>query len=162
MIDAIRELFRSRMQPDTGEAPDTRSGDLRLAACALMLELAWVDDAFTDGEREHLEGAVRRHFALDPAEADALLEMAKDARREATDLFHFTRLIREHYSLGQKMVLAEILWGLVYADGELSTREDYLMRKISGLLDLEIAYLSEARSRARREGEASGGGSEVD
>ncbi|MDT8367604.1 MAG: TerB family tellurite resistance protein [Longimicrobiales bacterium] len=149
MIDAIRDFFRATMEPDPDETPDTRSEDLRLAACALMLELAWADEAFTDAERTHLEGAVRRHFGLDPAQAEALIEMAEGARREATDLYRFTRLIREEYSLGQKMVLAEILWGLVYADGELSSHEDLLLRKISGLLDLEVAYLSEARNRAR-------------
>ena len=77
--------------------------------------------------------------------------MAEEERKRAADLYQFTRLIRERYSLGQKMVLAEVLWGLVYADGELSSHEDHLVRKISNLLDLEVAWLSEARNRARRE-----------
>jgi uncharacterized tellurite resistance protein B-like protein len=55
--------------------------------------------------------------------------------------------VAEHYSLGQKMVLAEAMWGLVYSDGELASREDYLMRKISGLLRLEPGYLAEAKKR---------------
>ncbi len=63
------------------------------------------------------------------------------------DLWTFTNLVAEHYSLGQKMVLAEAMWGLVYSDGELGSREDYLMRKISGLLRLEPGYLAEARKR---------------
>jgi|GEM_PF-58906 len=158
MLDSIRDFFRTSMQPrsdrDPADAPgvrgpDARNPDVRLAACALMLELAWADDEFTGEEREHVESAVRRHWGLDEERADELIRVAEGARRNATDLFQFTRLIREHYSLGQKMVLAEILWGLVYADGELSSHEDYLMRKISGLLDLKVAYLSEARNRAR-------------
>jgi uncharacterized tellurite resistance protein B-like protein len=40
------------------------------------------------------------------------------------------------------------MWGLVFADGELSDHEDYLMRKLANLLDLEVGYLSEARRRA--------------
>ena len=47
------------------------------------------------------------------------------------------------------MVLAELLWRVVYADGELSRHEDYLARKIANLLDLRPGYLSEARNRAR-------------
>ncbi len=169
MLDRVRDFFRSAMQPpEEGEAADeggpTAHGhpDVRLAACALMLELAWADDDFTDDERAHLEGAVRRHWGLESSRAEELVDLAERARRDATDLYQFTRLIREHYSLGQKMVLAEILWGLVYADGELSAREDYLMRKISGLLDLEIAYLSEARNRARSSGTAPDGPFVVD
>ena len=34
------------------------------------------------------------------------------------------------------MVLLEVMWGLVYADGELSTHEESLMRKVCHLLDL--------------------------
>jgi len=148
MIDAIRKFFRSSMLPPDDTPPQTRDRDLRLAACALLLELAHADDAFTDDERVHMSGAVRRHFGLDHHQADSLIYHAEQARQQAPDLWQFTSLIRESYSLGQKMVLAEIMWGLVFADGELSAREDYLMRKVSKLLDLEIAYLSEARKRA--------------
>ena len=148
MLEAIRKLFQSSMLPSEDAPPQTRDRDLRLAACALLLELAHADDEFTDDERAHLEGAVRRHFGLDHHQADDLLYHAERERRSAPDLWQFTNLIREHYSLGQKMVLAEVMWGLVYADGELSAREDYLMRKVSKLLDLDMPYLSEARTRA--------------
>ena len=52
------------------------------------------------------------------------------------------------------MVLAEAMWGLVLADGDLAGREDYIMRKISGLLGLKPGYLSQARRRhqSAREG----------
>ena len=155
MLDAIRKYFDQSMSPAEAASPDqvkADSGhDLRLAACALLLELAWADDEFSATEREHLEAAIRRHFGLDHAHAERLIGLAEEERRAATDLWQFTSLIRDNYSVGQKMVLAEIMWGLVFADGDLSSREDYLMRKISNLLDLKVAYLSEARNRARSE-----------
>lgn len=147
MLDSIKSFFRSSMMPPEEAPPAVRHRDLRRAACALFLELAHADDEFSPAEREHLAGAVRRHFALDHAQADELLHRAERERQRATDLWQFTSLIREHYSLGQKMVLAEIMWGLVWSDGELSTREDQLVRKVSHLLGLEIGYLSEARKR---------------
>jgi uncharacterized tellurite resistance protein B-like protein len=147
MLDTIKSLFRSTMLPAADAEPTIRDRDLRRAACALLLELAYADDEFTPAEREHLEGAVRRHFNLDHAQADDLLHRAERARQQAADLWQFTSLIREHYSPGQKMVLAEIMWGLVFSDGELSSREDRLMRKVSHLLGLEMGYLAEARKR---------------
>ena len=48
----------------------------------------------------------------------------------------------------QPMVLAEIMWGLVYSDGDLADKEAYLLRKICNLLRLEPGYLAEARKRA--------------
>ena len=69
------------------------------------------------------------------------------------DLWQFTNLIAQNYTVGQKMVLAEIMWGLVYSDGELADKEKYLMRKISHLLGLEPGYLAVARKRAEDVGD---------
>jgi uncharacterized tellurite resistance protein B-like protein len=147
MLESIKRFFSSSMSP-AGEASDQESKkDLRLAACALLLELAHADSEFTADEAAHLEAAVRRQFGLDAAEAEKLIKLAEEARTEAVDLWQFTNLIAENYSLGQKMVLAEIMWGLVYSDGDLASKEDYLMRKICNLLRLEPGYLAEARKR---------------
>ena len=147
MLDTIKNFFRSSMSPSTDADASDAKKDIRLAACALLLELAHADDEFTDEERSHLQSAVRRQFGLDQAHAEKLLALADEARSQAVDLWQFTNLIAENYSLGQKMVLAEIMWGLVYSDGDLASKEDYLMRKISNLLRLEAGYLAEARRR---------------
>ena len=145
MLESIKRFFRTSMPAAGDETANPK--DLRLAACALLLELAHADDQFSTEERNHLEGAIRRHIGLEGAEAERLLELADQARSEAVDLWQFTSLIADNYSVGQKVVLAEIMWGLVYSDGKLAAREDYLMRKISNLLRLEPGYLAEARKR---------------
>ena len=147
MIESIKQFFMANMAEPEADGGEAQPADLRLAACALLLELAYADDEFTEEERVHLEGAVSRQFGLDGEQAQELIKLAEKQRAEAVDLWTFTNLVAEHYSLGQKMVLAEAMWGLVYSDGELASREDYLMRKISGLLRLEPGYLAEARKR---------------
>lgn len=151
MLDAIRSFFSTSMNPDQEADPAEAKKDIRLAACALLLELAHADAEFTEDERQHLRSAVRRQFGLDEVEAERLLTLAEEARAEAVDLWQFTNLIAENYSTGQKMVLAEIMWGLVYSDGDLASKEDYLMRKICNLLRLEPGYLAEARKRVAGE-----------
>ena len=149
MLEQIRSFFRASMLPKDGpEREGAPEDDIRLAACALLLELAYADEEFSEGERRHLESAISRQFGVDRTEAEELIQLAERERRTATDMWQFTRLIKESYSLGQKVVLAEIMWGLVFSDGQLATREDYLMRKICALLDLKPGYLSEARKRA--------------
>jgi uncharacterized tellurite resistance protein B-like protein len=147
MMESIRQFFLANMAEPDSKEDEALPADLRLAACALLLELAYADDEFTEEEREHLGAAVRRQFGLDEEQAAELISLAEEQRDQAVDLWTFTNLVAEHYSLGQKMVLAEAMWGLVYSDGELASREDYLMRKISGLLRLEPGYLAEARKR---------------
>ncbi len=46
------------------------------------------------------------------------------------------------------MVLAEVMWGVVLADGEIATHEGWLVRKLAHLLELEPGYLAEAKKAA--------------
>src|SRR5690606_21359834 len=117
------------------------------AACALLLELAHADDEFADIERTHIEAVLQRHFGLEPRVAKELMELAEYERANAIDLFQFTTLIRNNYDLGQKTLLAEIMWGLVLTDGQIARHESYMLRKIASLLDLEPGYLATARRR---------------
>jgi uncharacterized tellurite resistance protein B-like protein len=156
MENRIRSFFERNMElPDgTGQGSPDDPGDdgatkrLHLAACALLLELAHADDEFSDVERMHIEAVLRRHFDLDETEAVELMALAESEREAGGDLYHFARMIRSGYDLGQKTLLAEVMWGLILADGRIARHEAYLLRKISNLLDLERGYLSEARDRA--------------
>jgi len=146
MLDIIRTLFgNGSPTPDPDESGPPSPETLRRAAAVLLLELAWADNEFSSEERLHLEGVLQRHFGLSREGAHALVEAAESERAGAVDLWQFTSVVREHYSMGQKMVLAESMWGLVFSDGVLSEHEDYLIRRISGLLGIEVGYLSQAR-----------------
>ena len=156
LIDAIRSLFASRPaesgdrpSPDApADAHTTPADPLHLAACALLLEVAHADGEFSASERSHLEQVLERHFNLPRETGRQLIELAERERGGSIDHFQFTRVLKERYDLGQKMVLAEVMWGLVLADGAIAEHEHYLTRKIANLLDLEPGYLSAAKARA--------------
>jgi uncharacterized tellurite resistance protein B-like protein len=151
MLDALKALFaRDRAARDAASPrPAGPDRGLQVAACALLLEMAHADDEFSEPERRHVEELVGRHFALDAEATRALLEVAERERREATDLHQLTSVINREYDEGQRLLLSELLWRVVYADGQLSQHEDYLTQKLATLLDLRPGYLSEARRRAR-------------
>jgi uncharacterized tellurite resistance protein B-like protein len=154
--DAIRRIFLERMAPPSdgkanGQETDAQADArqrLHVAACALLLEIAYADDHFSESERSHIGAVMQRHFALDEQTAEALIELAEAERSRAIDLYQFTSLVRDSYDLGQKTLLAEIMWGLVVADGVVQRHESYMLRKIANLLDLEPGYLSAARRSA--------------
>jgi len=153
LLNSIRSFFNNNLEPSVSEK-DVDSGEssrhdpISVAACALLLELAHADDEFTDDERRHIEEAMAYQFNLAEETVAEVIALAEKERRSSVDLYQFTRLISGRYDLGQKMVLAEVMWRVVYADGELAQHESYLMRKISNLLDLQPGYLAEARKRA--------------
>ena len=156
MIEAFKQFFTDRIAPPAtrpdGPAadPDTAQAErhrLHIAACALLLEIAYADESFSEAEREHICAVMQRHFDLDEETAQALIELAEAERTHAIDLYQFTTLIRQSYDLGQKTLLAEIMWGLVLTDGEVARHESYMLRKIANLLELEPGYLASARKR---------------
>lgn len=151
LVDSIRSLLRPSTEA-AAPAPGAPN-PVHVAACALLLEVAYADGEFADAERAHLESVLARQFGLDEEAGRRLIELAEAERVRSIDYFQFTSVLQREYDLGQKMVLAEIMWGLVLADGAIAEREQYLTRKIANLLDLEPAYLSQAKSAAatRRE-----------
>jgi uncharacterized tellurite resistance protein B-like protein len=156
VLDAIRAFVVRRIAPApvaaSPEAPAVPERDrVQVAACALLLEVAHADEEFSPAERRHIEAALERHFGLDPATRGELIALADAERRRSVDHFQFTRLINQHYDLGQKMVLAEVMWGIILADGTVAKHESYLVRKLANLLDLEPAYLAQARRAAAGE-----------
>jgi len=149
VFERLRSLFARHSADDVARASDP-DRPIQVAACALLLEMAYADDHFSEPERVRIEEIARRHFGLDEATTREVLEAADRKRREATDLFELTSVITRHYDEGQRLLLSELLWRVVDADGVLSEHEDHLTQKLATLLDLRPGYLAEARRRARR------------
>ena len=154
MLEGIRRFVRERVVGAGSAGPESTPGGpskVQLAACALLLELAHADGEFSAEEREPTQRTVVRHFALDEETGAQLVRLGEAERQQSLDHFQFTRLIATEYDLGQKMVLAEIMWGVILADGRLSDLETHLVRKFASLMQLEPAYLAQARKAAAGE-----------
>lgn len=149
MLDALRDFITQRRgAPSAASEAPVPQDEVQLAAAALLLELAYSDGEFTIQEREYLQAALGRHFSLQAATVAELIALAERERRKSIDHFQFTRVIREQLDVGQRTVLAEVMWGVVLADGRVGDHEGYLLRKLGHLLDLAPGYLADARRRA--------------
>jgi uncharacterized tellurite resistance protein B-like protein len=150
MFNAVRRFVHQHLSSDHSPKSDFQQpavDPVQLAACALLLELAHADGEFSAEEREHIERTLVRHFGLDAAAGAELMQLADAERERSIDHFQFTRQITASYDLGQKMLLAEVMWGVILADGKLGDHEAYLVRKLAHLMELEPAYLSQARKK---------------
>lgn len=144
MLDALRRLLTA---PPSDANAATGGRDIRVAACALLIELALVDGEFSAAEQAQIRAILERQFGVTGDGVDALMQEATAAARASVDDFTFTKQVVREYDLPQRMVLAELMWQVVLADGVLAERESYLMRKLANLLQLEPAFLAEARRK---------------
>ncbi len=144
MLKAIRDFF------DRGlAAPETGGHGIELACAALLVEVVRIDRDTNPAERDAVLRAVHEKFGLSGGEADALIELAEEEMRQATDYYQFTSLINQRFTQEQKERVIELMWRVAYADAELSAHELHLMRKIAGLLHVpDDAYIA-AKLRAK-------------
>jgi uncharacterized tellurite resistance protein B-like protein len=128
---------------------------LRVATAVLLIEIARADFIVEPAERAQLRQLLQRQFRLDDDELDALLEEAESDADRLVSIQHVTRLLNEHYDHAMKRRVLEMMWQLVYADGDKSHYEEHLIRQVADLLYLSQEEFIRARHLAE-EGVTSG------
>jgi uncharacterized tellurite resistance protein B-like protein len=108
--------------------------DYRLAAAALLVHVAALDQNFHSGEQAKLRRVLAERFDLDAREAEKLVEAAVCADREAVDLYRFTSVINHALDDAGRQRVVEMMFQIAYADGQLSEFEDNAVWRASELL----------------------------
>jgi uncharacterized tellurite resistance protein B-like protein len=135
-------------------SPEDLDHSLRLATAVLLVEIARADFVVATAERERLRQLLEQQFSLSASELDELLDSAEADADRLVSIQHTTRLLNEHYDQAMKRRVIEMMWQLVYADGEKSHYEEHLIRQVADLLYVSHSDFIQARHKA--EAEASG------
>ena len=87
-------------------------------------------------------------FSISDTEAqEIILEATKDVNN-GNDIYKDTKIVRNSFDDAERIALMEMLWQLVYSDGELHDFEATLMRRLAGLLYVDDRESGAARKRA--------------
>ena len=156
MINRVKALFVERRGAPQARDAGHSHEELRIAAAALMVEAAQLDDTFDARERNKIRELVAQRFELGAEESDSLIEVAEARVAESSQLHGFTRVVKAAFSPEERIELVEMLWEVVYADGELHHYEANLMRRLAGLLQVSDRDAGRARKRARERLDFSG------
>ncbi|MBY0432100.1 MAG: TerB family tellurite resistance protein [Rhodospirillales bacterium] len=145
MLDRLKSLLT--MGGASGQDPGN-ARQLQLAVAALLVEAALMDGHMDEAESDRIRTLLCQRFDLDEEDAARLLAQARQANAAASQLLPFTRLVKDHFSAGQRVELMEMLWEVVYTDGRLHDYESNLIRRIGGLLFVPDQETGAARKRA--------------
>ena len=148
MIENIKKHFSVKMHSAEQNGPKD-SKKVSIATCALLLEMAHADDQFSKDELKNIIAILHSQFNLDDQDANEIIALAEEERKESLDLWQFTNLINENYSKEDKQKVVELLWKVIYTDGKVDKYEEYLIRRLTFLLDLEHKDMIEAKFSAR-------------
>ena len=135
MLDGLRQFIADIVAP---QAQDRAFGDsdYRLAATALLVHVVSLDGQPTQAEQRKLHSLIERHFKLDRGTADRLIADATQVEGEAVDLYHFTSVIMRSLDEEGRKRIVQMMWELVYADGQVTEFEDNVVWRASDLLGI--------------------------
>jgi uncharacterized tellurite resistance protein B-like protein len=145
MLELVKKYLNRT--PATSEKSDSRH--ILIATCALLLEIASVDEEFSYDELVMILSILEKNHGLTWNEAKEMLKTAQAEREKSIDLWKFTNLINQNYSEEEKINVMEIIWKVIYADGRLDGHEDYMVHNLARLLRLSHKQLIEAKLKAR-------------
>jgi uncharacterized tellurite resistance protein B-like protein len=145
MLDRLKQLFQS--EPAGRPSGAHRFDELQLAAAALLVEAATMDSKFDAEERTRVSRLVQDRFALSAEEAADLVGEAEQMARDSVQWHGFTSAIKDGFDNTERVHLVEMLWEVVYADGQLHDYEASLLRRVTGLLYVSDRESGEARKR---------------
>ncbi len=145
MLRSLKKIF-AKASADSGQETQLGSEhDIRVATCALLVEIARIDETFTEQELELVLSILKEKYNLSADHADALIAEAEAELKQSVDLWQFARLINDNYSNEEKIEIVETLWQIVYVDGNMDQYEHYLMNKLKNLLRLSHNQLIDAK-----------------
>ncbi len=146
-MDRIRTFFLDRGGAPAEGARHSED-ELHLAATALLVEAACMDDDFDAEERATVQRMLSERFGMDPAEAGRLVDLAEQKVAESVELFSSVRTVKDRFDHDERVELLEMLWEVVYADGSLHDYEANLLRRLAALIHVTDQESGQARKRA--------------
>ena len=156
MFDLLRKFVHDVSSRGEGQA-DFADDDYRLATAALLVHVANVDGKIDPAERTRLREIIEQRFGLDAAATTRLIEKAEESDREAVDFFHFTNVLKRSLDDAGRHKIIEMMWDVVFADGEVSEFEENVVWRIAELLGVSTRDRVMLRQKVAEEPRADAG-----
>src|ERR1700730_8329276 len=159
MLDGLRQFIADVVSPTAHGQQSFDDTGYRLAATALLVHVISLDGEPSAAEKRKLHSLIESSFGLDRGTADRLIASAMLVEGEAVDLYHFTSVIMRSVDDAGRLRIVEMMWELVYADGEVSEFEDNVVWRAADLLGVSSRDRVDLKHRiaARRTETAAGG-----
>ena len=146
MLDGLRQFIADVVSPHTERSFDDTG--YQLAATALLIHVVSLDGEPSETEKRKLHSLIESRFGLDRGTADHLIASATLVEGEAVDLYHFTSVIMRSVNDEGRLRIIEMMWELVYADGQVSEFEDNVVWRAADLLGISSRDRIELKHKA--------------
>jgi uncharacterized tellurite resistance protein B-like protein len=142
MLNNLKEFF-AQVSSDVSPE-DRKSHEVRLAAAALLVVCGKSDFEAHPEEEDAIVKLLEVTFGLEKSEIRDLMRYADDITGEV-GLHEFTRLVNQHYTADDKLVLIDNIWQVAVADGRLDRFEEQYIARVAFLIDISQEQVKRSR-----------------
>ena len=118
-----------------------------IAVASILIHSAKIDQNFTEKEKKIIKNALIE-MGADTNSVDDILNEAEKKEKDSNQILDFTREIK-NINEDDKKIIIESLWNIIYSDKNADMYETNLMRRLSGLLYLDIKVVGDIKEKVR-------------
>jgi uncharacterized tellurite resistance protein B-like protein len=127
---SFMEGLGNKRKPEESGPPQEQ-----VAAAAILFSIMDADGVRHKAEMERLTTLLSEKFDVEGATLSAVIASGEEAENEAVDLYQFTRTL-VNLEEDERIRFIEIIWEVVFADGEVHELEDNLVWRIAELIGI--------------------------
>jgi uncharacterized tellurite resistance protein B-like protein len=120
----------------------------QLALGALLVRIAFADRTYEATEVGQIDRILSKTFDLKPLAAAKLRATCEALERQAPGTPEFARILRDEISYSERKALADAMWLIVLADGDVTKNEEATLFDIERALGLNDEDIAAARRGA--------------
>ena len=116
--------------------------------CALLIHAAKIDEKYTNNEEEIIKKTLIE-LGIKKDNAANTIKDAKIIEENSIQILDFTKEVK-NLSEQDKIKIVEALWSIIYSDKDADLYETNLMRRLAGLLSIDIKTMGDIKDKFRK------------
>jgi len=121
--------------------------NLHIKTAALLIYAAKLDENYSNMEKKIIKKALI-DLGVSKKNLEEIFHKAENAEANSNQILEFTKEIKKNDE-NFKVKLIEILWSIIYSDGNLDMYESNFMRRLTGLLYLDNKIVGNIKEKIK-------------
>ena len=127
---------------------ETKDNISLIAIASLLIHSAKIDENYTNKEKKIIKDALIE-MGANINNIDEIIYEAEDKEKDSNQILDFTKEIKNINEEKKKLII-EALWNIIYSDKNADIYETNLMRRLSGLLYLNVRVVGDIKKKVKK------------
>ena len=129
------------------EGNESNKYSLHVKTAALLIHAAKIDENYSHIEKKIIKKALI-DLGINEKNLEEIFKKAENAEANSNQILEFTKKIKKS-DKNFKIKIIEVLWNIIYSDGNADMYESNFMRRLTGLLYLDNKVVADIKEKIK-------------